>query len=152
MLGQYPLLPVAEEVVAGYREQLEAEGWSVQVNAGLPGTVKVELEHPLVPGRHSFGVHSPHMTADGAREFLADSFENYYQFDVVRKAPVRSERERLLRQLRGAAMVWASAAACQAITSAAYTLYEEGVLLQSEAAWLDEALTRDLKEDPRSRT
>src|SRR5205823_1852051 len=120
-----------EEVIAGYRAQLEAEGWTLEVKPAesIPGAVGVELEHPLVPGRHSFGMNSPQMSADAARQFLLRCFQSYHQFEVVRDAPVRPERYRLLRHLRGAAMLRASEAACQAITSAGYALYEEGILV-----------------------
>lgn len=155
MLGmdEYPLLPIAQEVAARYRDALEAEGWTVEVETNpVPGGVDVKLEHPLVVGVHSFGANSPHTTVEQTRDFLTGCFERYYQFEVVRNAPVRPERYSLLRRLRGAATFRASKAACEAITSAGYALYEEGILLREEADWLEETLKRDLDESgPRRR-
>jgi hypothetical protein len=142
----YPLRPVVEEVAAAHRAALETEGWTVQVKLNaVPGTVSVELEHPLVPGVHGFTVTSS-TTPERARRFLAGCFADHYQFDLVRDAPVRPERRRLLRSLRGAARLRASDAAAEAIVSAGYALYEEGILLREEADWLDEAVNRDLEE------
>ena len=151
-LDDYPLLAIVEEVANRYRPVLEGEGWMVEVTPNpAPGTVCVELEHPLVPGQHSFSV-TGSTTPEQARRFLVSCFCDHYQFELVRNAPVRPERHRLLRHLRGAARLRASAAACEAIVSAGYALYEEGILLREEADWLDEAVNRDLEESgPRRR-
>ena len=142
----YPLLPVVEEVVDTYRATLEAEGWTLDVKPNaVPGTVSAELEHPLVPGVEGFTVTSS-TTPEAARRFLVGCFSDHYQFDLVRDAPVPPERHRLLRSLRGAARLRASDAAAEAIVSAGYALYEEGILLREEADWLDEAVNRDLEE------
>ena len=146
-MDDYPLLPVAEEVTARYRPLLEVQGWTVAVETNVVlGRVDVKLEHPLVPAVHYFGANSPQMTAERTRAFLTECFEDHYQFEVVRDAPVRPDRYRLLRHLRGAGTLHASDATCEAMTSAGYALYEEGILLREEADWLAEALQRDLEE------
>jgi hypothetical protein len=150
VVNEYPLLPIAEEVAERYRERLEAEGWTVEVAPNVPGTVVVRLDHPLVPGPHTFGTTSRHTTAERARGFWVDCFETHYQFEVVRNAPVRPERLDLVRQFRGIGMSRPSEEAGvrgEAIISAGYILFEEGILLREEADWLAEAVRRDLQED-----
>jgi hypothetical protein len=149
-LDQERLFSVAEEIVGDYRPALEREGWTIVVELKVrpPGGVGVQLEHPLVPGSHGFNLRAD-MTEERVRRFLVGCFEDHYDFDVVRDAPVRSERQRLLRHLRGAALRRGSADAVEAIVSAGYTLYEEGVLLREEADWLSGAMDRDMDEDQR---
>lgn len=149
-MDEYPLLPIVEEIAAQYRPRLETEGWTVEIKPNVPGAISIELEHSLVPGRHGFGVNSPQSTAEEARESITRWFESNYQFEVVRGAPVRPKRRPLLRKLRAAALFELSEAACIAITSAGYALYEEGVLRRKEADWLGWALERDLEEAVKS--
>ena len=144
------LLSLAEEIVARFRGTLEDEGWTleVQLKARPPGTVTVQLEHPLVPGVFGFNLHAE-MTEERVHRFLVGCFEDHYDFDVVRDAPVRPERHRLVRLLRSAALRRGSTDAAEAIVSVGYTLFEEGVLLREEADWLNAALDRDMEEDQR---
>lgn len=149
-MDEYPLLPVAEEVAQRYRARLEAEGWTVEVVPNVPGTVVVRLDHPLVPGPETFGTTTRHTTAERAQRFWIDCFETHYQFEVVRDAPVRTERHDLVRRLRGVGMTRPSeqpGVRGEAIISAGCLLFEEGVLLREEADWLAQAIRRDLQED-----
>lgn len=149
VVDEFPLLPVAEEVAALFRGRLEAEGWTVEVetNPRVRGRVNVKLEHPLVPSVHQFGANSPQMTVERTRTFLTSCFERHYQFEVVRGAPVRRERQDLVRRLRGIGTVRVSHDIGEAIISVGYALFEEGILLREEADWLAEAIRTDLREE-----
>ena len=82
-------------------------------------------------------------------QFARQTIEGWRELSLVHGAPVRPDRRDLVRGLREASEWPNGDGAPQAVRSIGYLLYEQGILTEDEARWLDEAVEPDPTEDPR---
>jgi hypothetical protein len=123
---------------------LGRDGWTVEVTTGPTFRYVVDFTHPLVPGNHGCRFNS--------REDVLAHVRQWREIQLVHDAPVRPERHRLLRGLWAAAAWPHGNGAPGAIRSVGYLLFEEGVLTEDEAHWLDAVVEPDPDTDPRLRS
>jgi len=123
---------------------LGRDGWTVEVTSGPKYRYVVDFTHPLVPGSH--GCHFDR------REDVLAHVRRWREIQLVHDAPVRPDRQRLVCGLRAAAAWPHGDGAPDAIRSVGYLLFEEGVLTEAEARWLDTVVEPDPDTDPRLRS
>lgn len=147
------ILRAVSAVALAKASVLEPHGWQNTVvdrtDDDLPVVAEVVVAHPLRPGETYFSV-TVDSTAPELKQFLGRCFKSLgTSLEVSGARVVRRERWAMLCGLRGVAG-WPEGgeAAANAIRSAGYVLYEEGILTRDEARWLDKALDRDKLRSP----